>query len=136
MNTNHIPGQSDNGNWSLNQIYFYLTAGCNLACRHCWLAPGFDADGSAYPTLPLELFEAAIREAKPLGLSGVKLTGGEPLLHPQFTQILEIVRREALRLTIETNGVLCAPTMAREIAKAPDRFVSVSIDGADAATHE
>lgn len=136
MNTRHITGQPDNGNWSLNQIYFYLTAGCNLACRHCWLAPGFDVDGSAYPTLPVELFGAAIREAKPLGLSGVKLTGGEPLLHPQFTQILEIVRRESLRLTIETNGVLCTPAMAREIAQAPDRFVSVSIDGADAATHE
>jgi SynChlorMet cassette radical SAM/SPASM protein ScmF len=132
----HTTGQPDNGNWSLNQLYFYLTEGCNLACRHCWLAPGFDADGNKYPTLPLELFETAIREAKPLGLSGVKLTGGEPLLHTQFVRLLEIVRREGLRLTIETNGVLCTPAMAREIARAPDRFVSVSIDGADAATHE
>jgi SynChlorMet cassette radical SAM/SPASM protein ScmF len=136
MNMKHIPGQSDNGSWSLNQIYFYLTAGCNLACRHCWLAPGFDTDGSAYPTLPVELFETAIREAKPLGLSGVKLTGGEPLLHPQFKQLLEVVRREELRLTMETNGVLCTSAMAREIAKSPYRFVSVSIDGADDATHE
>jgi SynChlorMet cassette radical SAM/SPASM protein ScmF len=132
----HMTEQPDNVNWSLNQIYFYLTEGCNLACRHCWLAPGFDADGSTYPTLPVELFEAAICEAKPLGLSGVKLTGGEPLLHPQFAQLLEIVRCEDLNLTIETNGVLCTPAMAKEIAKAPDRFVSVSIDGADAATHE
>jgi SynChlorMet cassette radical SAM/SPASM protein ScmF len=122
--------------WPLHQIYFYLTEGCNLACRHCWLAPGFDADGKTYPTLPVELFETAIREAKPLGLSGVKLTGGEPLLHPQFTQLLEIVRREELKLTIETNGVLCTPAMASEIAQSHDRFVSVSIDGADAATHE
>jgi SynChlorMet cassette radical SAM/SPASM protein ScmF len=123
-------------NQSLNQIYFYLTEGCNLACRHCWLAPEFDADGSAYPTLPVELFEAAILEAKPLGLSTVKLTGGEPFLHPQILQLLKIVRREGLRLTIETNGVLCTPAMAREIAKTPARFVSVSIDGADAETHE
>jgi SynChlorMet cassette radical SAM/SPASM protein ScmF len=138
MNTSnkHMTEQPDNENWSLNQIYFYLTEGCNLACRHCWLAPGFDVDGSAYPTLPVELFKVAIKEAKPLGLSGVKLTGGEPLLHPQFTQILEIVRQAELRLTIETNGVLCTPAMAKEIAKAPNRFVSVSIDGADAATHE
>ena len=136
MNNKRIQTQADNGSWSLNQIYFYLTAGCNLACRHCWLAPGFDADGSHYPTLPVELFETAIREAKPLGLSGVKLTGGEPLLHPQIQQLLEIVRREGLRLTIETNGLLCTPAMAQEIAKSPDRFVSVSIDGADAATHE
>ena len=132
----YTTGQPDNGSWALHQIYFYLTEGCNLACRHCWLAPGFDADGSTYLTLPVELFETVIREAQPLGLSGVKLTGGEPLLHQEFTRLLEIVRRAELKLTIETNGVLCSPAMAREIAKSADRFVSVSIDGADAATHE
>jgi SynChlorMet cassette radical SAM/SPASM protein ScmF len=86
--------------------------------------------------LPVELFETAIREAKPLGLSSVKLTGGEPLLHPQFTTLLEIVRREELALTIETNGLLCTPEIAAEIAQSPHRSVSVSIDGADAETHE
>ncbi len=94
---------------TINTLYFYLTEGCNLACRHCWMGPRFDATGNHYPTLPVELFETAIREAKPLGLSGVKLTGGEPLLHPHFTRLLEIVRREELRLTIETNGLLCTP---------------------------
>ena len=121
---------------AINQLYFYLTEGCNLACRHCWLAPRLDTTGRRYASLPVELFETAIREAKPLGLNGVKLTGGEPLLHPHFTRLLEIVRREELRLTIETNGVLCTPEIAAEIAKSPDRFVSVSIDGADAETHE
>ena len=121
---------------SLNQLYFYLTEGCNLACRHCWLAPKFDVEGKKYPTFPVELFETAILEAKPLGLSRVKLTGGEPLLHPQFTTLLEIIRREEMVLNIETNGVLCTPKIAGEIAKSPKRSVSVSIDGADAATHE
>ena len=122
--------------YPLNQLYFYLTEGCNLACRHCYLAPKFDVNGGRYPSLPVELFDAAIREAKPLGLHGVKLTGGEPLLHPQFTRLLEIVRREDLALTIETNGLLCSAEAAAEIGKSPQRFVSVSIDGADAATHE
>ncbi len=121
---------------TLNLLYFYLTEGCNLACRHCWLAPKLDTTGSRYASLPVELFETAIREAKPLGLSGVKLTGGEPLLHPHFMRLLEIVRREELGLTIETNGLLCTPEIAAEIAKSPNRFVSVSIDGADAETHE
>lgn len=120
----------------LNTLYFYLTQGCNLACRHCWLAPKFDPDASRYPVLPVELFETAIREAKPLGLTGVKLTGGEPLLHPQIRTLLEIVRREELGLTLETNGVLCTPELAAEIAKSNGAFVSVSLDGADAATHE
>ena len=120
----------------LNHLYFYLTEGCNLACRHCWLSPKFDPSGDRYPVLPVELFEAAIFEAKPLGLNNVKLTGGEPLLHPNFTTLLEIIRREELCLTIETNGLLCTTEIAEEIAKSPNRFVSVSIDGADPTTHE
>jgi SynChlorMet cassette radical SAM/SPASM protein ScmF len=120
----------------INQLYFYLTEGCNLACRHCWLAPRLETTGNHYATLPVELFETAIREAKPLGLSGVKLTGGEPLLHPHFIRLLEIVRREELILTVETNGMLCTPEIAADIAKSPKRSVSVSIDGADAKTHE
>ncbi len=121
---------------ALSQIYFYLTEGCNLACRHCWLAPKFDPDASRHAVLPVELFETAIREAKPLGLTRVKLTGGEPLLHPEFVRLLEIVRREDLALTVETNGVLCTPELAGEIARLPKRFVSVSIEAADAEIHE
>jgi SynChlorMet cassette radical SAM/SPASM protein ScmF len=120
----------------LKTLYFYITEGCNLACRHCWIGPSFDAKGNHHPTLPVELFETAIREAKPLGLISVKLTGGEPLLHPHFTRLLEIIRQEELGLMLETNGLLCTPEIAAEIAKSSDRFVSVSIDGSDAATHE
>jgi SynChlorMet cassette radical SAM/SPASM protein ScmF len=122
--------------YPLNQIYFYLTQGCNLRCCHCWIAPGFDSNASRYATLPVEHFEMVIREARPLGLSGVKLTGGEPLLHPEFKRLLEIVRREQLALNIETNGLLCTSEIAAEIAKSPERFVSISIDGADAETHD
>jgi SynChlorMet cassette radical SAM/SPASM protein ScmF len=121
---------------TINTLYFYLTEGCNLACRHCWIGPRFDATGRQYPTMPVEVFETAIREAKPLGLSGVKLTGGEPLLHPHFSRLLEIARNENLSLTVETNGLLCTPEISAQIADFPDKFVSVSIDGADAETHE
>jgi SynChlorMet cassette radical SAM/SPASM protein ScmF len=121
---------------ALNQVYFYLTEGCNLACRHCWLAPEFDPEGDRHPVLPVGLLESAIRQARPLGLARVKLTGGEPLLHPDFVRLLEIVRREELAVAIETNGVLCTVELAAEIAKSPVRRVSVSMDAADAETHE
>jgi SynChlorMet cassette radical SAM/SPASM protein ScmF len=119
----------------LGQIYFYLTEGCNLACRHCWIAPKFDSQAKL-PALPVDLFEKAIIEAKPLGLQGVKLTGGEPLMHPHFTELLEIVSRSGLSLGLETNGILCTKEVASEIGKNPKRHVSVSIDGANAETHE
>ena len=120
----------------LSQLYFYLTEGCNLACRHCWLAPKFDPAGDRYPVLSLEHFRTAIREAKPLGLSGVKLTGGEPLLHPDIMEILEIIRQQGLDFTMETNGLLCTSDMAAAIALQKNPFVSVSLDGADEKTHD
>jgi SynChlorMet cassette radical SAM/SPASM protein ScmF len=121
---------------SLNRLYVYVTDGCNLACRHCWITPRFDPERKRSTFLRVEHLERAIQEARPLGLTGVKLCGGEPLLHPRFLDMLEIIRRERLHVTVETNGLLCTPEIAAAISRCERRFVSVSIDGADAATHE
>ena len=122
--------------YSLNQIYFYLTEGCNLQCRHCWISPKYQANGRTYPFLDFDLFRSIVQQAKPMGLCAVKLTGGEPLLHPQIREILELVRKEDISLNMETNGVLCTPELAAEIAGRKDAFVAVSLDGVDARTHE
>jgi len=119
----------------LRSIYFYLTEGCNLACRHCWVAPKFDGCG-IMPAIQVDIFQKVIDEALPLGLTDIKLTGGEPLMHPRFRELLGIARRKNLGVSIETNGLLCTPEVAADIASLPRRFVSVSIDGSDKATHE
>ncbi len=120
----------------LSHIYFYLTEGCNLACRHCWIAPTFQTGERKYPSLDVDLFRSILTQAKALGMGAVKLTGGEPLLHPRIRELIEIVKAENLRLTMETNGVLCTPELARLIASSRNPFVSVSLDGADSDTHE
>lgn len=122
--------------YRLNQIYFYLTDACNLCCRHCWIAPHFHSDASSGAVLPLGLFRSILDQAGPLGLSSVKLTGGEPLLHPQISEMLDLLREEKTPVVIETNGVLCSPGLADKIAACTGAFVSVSLDGADAGTHE
>ena len=122
--------------YPLNTIYFYLTKGCNLRCRHCWIAPIYQAGDCSYPGLPYNLFKSILDQAKPLGLSGVKLTGGEPLIHPRIKKILELIRLEDLCLSVETNGVLCTSELSRKMALCRNPFVAVSLDGADAKTHE
>ncbi len=122
--------------YPLRSIYFYLTEGCNLACRHCWIAPKYQDGERVYGSLDPGLFRSILREARSLGLTAVKLTGGEPLLHPAIGELLGCVREEAVRLTIETNGVLCTPELVGAIASCHRPFVSVSIDGATAKTHE
>lgn len=120
----------------LNQIYFYLTRGCNLRCRHCWIGPKFQDQEEQYPSLDLELFISIVEQAKPLGLTGVKLTGGEPLIHPKILDLLDYLRGEEIFVEVETNGVKCFDEVARAISACKGPFVSVSLDGVDAETHE
>ncbi len=128
--------ERENRTYPLNQIYFYLTEGCNLRCRHCWIAPKYQSKKASYPALDLDLFKSIIEQARPLGLTGVKLTGGEPLLHPEINEILEHIQTVDLRLTVETNGVLCTAELAEKMAACKGPFVSVSLDGTDSVTHE
>lgn len=123
--------------YPLKGIYFYLTEGCNLRCQHCWIAPKYQGQSDSYGVLDLDLFRSIIEQAKPLGLSRVKLTGGEPLLHPRIGQILDIVRSEGLRLIVETNGTLCTRELAESMtATCENPFVAVSLDGSEAESHE
>jgi len=120
----------------LNTIYFYLTEGCNLKCRHCWIAPKFQDKNAKWPALDFELFKDIVRQGKELGMRAVKLTGGEPLIHPDIGKILDHIREQDLQLTMETNGVECTLEMAKKIAQCKRPFVSVSLDGTNAETHE
>jgi SynChlorMet cassette radical SAM/SPASM protein ScmF len=66
----------------------------------------------------------------------VKLTGGEPLIHPEFDGILTYLAGTDLRLTIETNGMELSRRRAELIKACKNPFVSISVDGADAETHD
>jgi SynChlorMet cassette radical SAM/SPASM protein ScmF len=120
----------------LKSIYFYLTEGCNLRCRHCMVGAKFQTAAIRHPTLMPDLFHHILRQAKPLGLFSIKLGGGEPLLHPRFGEFLEIVRSENIGLNVETNGVLCTPALASDLARCRLINISVSLDGSDAGAHE
>jgi molybdenum cofactor biosynthesis enzyme MoaA len=48
----------------LKQLYAYLTDGCNLSCRHCWLDPYTMSEKRKYRFLSAGLFEKAVGEER------------------------------------------------------------------------
>jgi SynChlorMet cassette radical SAM/SPASM protein ScmF len=121
----------------LTSVYIYAAGSCNLACRHCWIVPKFQPNGGNGPYVNFGYIEKAIREGKPLGLKSVKLTGGEPTLHPQFRELVSLIDDADLDITIETNGTLVDEKMAQFLhSKSHVSFISVSLDGALAETHD
>ena len=61
----------------------------------------------------------------------INLTGGEPLLHPDFFKIATDIRRRGIRLGILTNGTLIDDACAGSIAELSPVFVQVSLDGSE-----
>lgn len=121
----------------LTSLYMYISGSCNLACRHCWIEPDYQADNKNGKFIKLEYVKKAIKEAKPLGLQSMKLTGGEPLLHPQIREIINHIEAEKIGMIMETNGTLLDDEMAAFLkAKKYFNFVSVSVDGAKPETHD
>ncbi len=122
----------------LRSFYLYMSDSCNLTCRHCWIKPAF-TDGKPSPgeVLDIELLRQAVKEAKPLGLSSAKLTGGEPMIHPRFSEIARMLSEEGLGLNMETNGTLIHDEMARFLKEETKiGFISISLDSIDEGSHD
>jgi len=123
---------------ALRAFYLYMSNTCNLRCRHCWITPGF-GDGKETPGdfVDPEALRQAVVEAKPLGLCSVKLTGGEPMLHPRFMEIADLLTAEGMHMDMETNGTLMTAEKARHLKeKTSVTFISVSLDAPDARSHD
>src|SRR6186997_2143229 len=118
-------------------VSWNLTYRCNLACEHCYL----DAGGT--PQVGTENFadrselgtEECFRVIDEIAAFAPEcvtiLTGGEPLLR---RDIIEIVRRAAERglwVVIGTNGVRITENVARRLADAGARGLSLSLDALD-----
>lgn len=120
----------------LKTFYAYLTSSCNCACRHCWIVGRKAAAGSPGRFLPVDLLRHAVEQALPLGLKGIKWTGGEPTLHPEFPALLDLQAGFGLRGRVETNGLLVTAALAAKMRDSGVDGVSVSLDGASAVTHD
>lgn len=118
----------------LHTIYFYVTGSCNLRCRHCWIDPATESQRSTLH-LPWRELKPVFEEAKSLGLSSVKLTGGEPFLHPDIMEILADLPAMGLGVRMETNGTLIGAREARALQEAKVGF-SISLDGPTPEIHD
>ena len=114
-------------------IFWELTTGCNLRCIHCRASATelMSPDDLTYQE-SCEVIDQ-IAEYAPFILV---LSGGEPLWRRDVFDLAERARARNIRVALATNGTLVDETMADRIVNAGIRRVAISLDGADAATHD
>jgi len=105
---------------SLRYLELIMTDRCNLQCRHCYLGKGRHQD------LPFELIRKIAGEFEEIQGLRLLLSGGEPLLHPQFWRVNDLVRDFGFRSVLLSNGTLVTKAVARKLRV---HEVQISLDG-------
>lgn len=105
-----------------------VTDRCNLRCRYCMPEYGVQKL-SHLEILSLEDLARIIRASAACGIRKVRLTGGEPLIRKNLTQLMHYISEipEIDDLALTTNGQLFAP-MAEDFKKAGLTRVNISLD--------
>ncbi|MCK5063690.1 MAG: radical SAM protein, partial [Candidatus Fermentibacteraceae bacterium] len=120
----------------LRHLYVNPAGQCNLACKHCWIAPSrthepFRVRERLVDEFTTEQFADLLHQAFELGLKHIKFTGGEPLLRSDFPELYRISSEypsEELIIDIETNGTLVPDGLWSVLEKHPPGQVAVSLD--------
>jgi radical SAM protein with 4Fe4S-binding SPASM domain len=114
-------------------IFWEVTKGCNLRCIHCRATATELSSPLDLPTAKaLNLIEQVSQYASPI----LVLSGGEPLFRADIFDLARFATDRSLRVALATNGTLVTRDVARKIAGAGIRRVSISLDGSNAATHD
>lgn len=104
-----------------------LTAQCNLNCRHCYMDSSLIKKNDELSTEEWTNFFTLLR--KKFGKKVfISITGGEPLLRPDFFQILEHLNQLGYRPALATNGLLINEKNLFQISKCLSA-ISISLDG-------
>jgi len=114
-------------------VSYSITSKCNLSCKHCYSESSPEAGGDDLTTDELL---RVIDELAGWGIGLLVFDGGEPLLREDFFQIAEYASGKGITTGIGSNGSLIDAATARKLISAGIRYASISIDGADAETHD
>src|SRR5665647_9323 len=110
-----------------------LTYRCGNNCRHCWLRLAPDAP-ERVSELSLDEIRRAVGEARAMGCREWAISGGEPMLRPDFGEIFAAIVDLSSGYTLNTNGTLITPGIARLLRRKGTTLVALY--GATAAVHD
>ena len=101
-----------------------LTYRCNNNCRHCWLRIPPDSE-ERNQELSFEEIRHIADEARKMGCRRWSISGGEPMLRPDFPEIFDYLTGNSASYSINTNGTLITPKIAKLMARKGVKMVAL-----------
>ena len=121
----------------LRDLRVSVTDRCNFRCRYCMPRERFGKEHKFLPKsniLSYEQIQKFVLACKPLGLSKVRITGGEPLLRRDLPELVRQISDLGLEVALTTNGSFLKREAATLAEAGLDR-VTISLDAIDQDMH-
>jgi hypothetical protein len=102
--------------WSLSDngiFWLEITSQCNLTCEGCYHE---NIPGGHKSLADIEEEFKVIKRLRKV--DSVSIAGGDPLLHPQITDIVRMVRKYGWKPIMNTNGLALTPELLANLKKA------------------
>ena len=113
---------ADQGN---RKCLIQITERCNLECEHCFVSAGKHGRD-----MDVERFETrVVPQLVKNRFSKVTITGGEPLLHPKFLEMLMLLSCKEIEIAVCTNATLITDTICDATKEFANVHFNVSLDG-------
>ena len=114
---------------------FELTPRCNLSCKMCYIHMSAEEQRQRGDELTTEEWLNVAREAVKAGMIYLLLTGGEPMLRPDFTEIYRGIIQMGVVISVNTNATLVTPEIVECFKQHPPECVNVTLYGATPETY-
>lgn len=115
---------------------FELTPRCNFHCKMCYVHLSREEQERRGKELTAEQWLQIAREAKDAGMVFLLLTGGEPLLRPDFPEIYRQLKAMGFIITINSNGYLIRDDLRKLFIENPPVRINISLYGTSDATYD
>ena len=101
-----------------------LTYRCNNNCRHCWLRiPAHSPEREK--ELCFDEIRRIVDDARKMGCREWGISGGEPMLRQDFAEIFDYVTARSAVYSINTNGTLITPAIAKLMKRKGSKMVAI-----------
>lgn len=114
---------------------FELLPLCNMNCDMCYIRMSKEEMNSIGRIKTADEWLEIAKELKNLGTMFILLTGGEPLLYPEFKKLYTGLKQLGMIITINTNGTLLTKEIAEFLSLDKPRRINITLYGASNETY-
>lgn len=120
---------------SIAILQFQYDYRCNFLCQHCDIT-GLRANKERKRFFTIDDVRELSRQADEMGLAHIVITGGEPLIFPDFDDIVEAIDPQKFYITSDTNGWLLDEEKAKHLKSIGVDKIQLSLDSLSATEHD